>query len=1007
MSELNEKGTRFVLVHGETGCGKTWLLDEYRRQYLLQNQFLQPSPVTLYSSFANTSTHDDPLSPLWQGLSQGLDLHHDILLEFVPLARCFFPGLYQKLSQQQHLEEYLSQHQYSVTWTFDRIKLAMLQLVRRLVHANKDSLIWCLDDVHHASPESLYLLKAILLGVDGIRFVGACKTLHDDSTSSVNTAARWLMKIKQVLGPELKTRPLTNLTLKNITHLLEQQYDLKGNNHCRSLAKHIENMTAGNALAVSQLLRLLQDLRFVSRTLDELTLCKIGKLRYTPSTCIQSSVELRLRALPAPVKQLLVIASFYSSHVFNADALYWLCTNVSRPCVDSLNSSRKSENLEDLESSHVVQDRLVYASRIGFLAYYHDENLFAFDHPQIRRIVRGTLDDAEADDLHFNLGCLFHESVMTKGYVKQSSSFLLLTRGVAHWNLLSGTARLASNQVEDLAIWNHQVGKQAQQRQMWFVASKHLETALSLLDSSNEMTRLEWTCEQIQVEVNCAHWDNAAKLALDVRRQETKQQYTNIARDAQVTMYYRQPQPQKAIDSCLYWLKALGEAEFQRSPNLLDNMMKETETMLNDFIFDEWYRPSLEENAQVQDKLHVLTRLAHVSSLYSPWHYTVALLRAFQLTIQHGRFDVTPLCFVFYASLLTKWNRWNDAKRYAEMGLQLAREGLNAQFDSRTSVLFMQLAYVLGVSCRREDLMKHVGTLVLTSSLEFATMAKVTSFWSCFATTKLDLVVRDATCFLQTLSDARQDQLCRLMEPCVEIADSLLRDSGSSSDDEKKDSTSSAVPRSVYKTRMIKAFLCNDLDGARLLRDMLCEAKVESVCAEGCSSHPVQVFLYGMTLWNLAQTNTTTNMKQTVDVYKQAEVVSKQFERLVTAQVNFNRSGILKPMLLLLRAQDEACRPSSVEVSSILNSYDCGIASMQKAGCGNGLVAIGYEQAGLFLHRQGSSLAPRYLRKALAMYEHWGAHAKVEDLSKTLSLIESYENKGLHLKAAPLESCST
>src|SRR3569623_1358671 len=111
LMEVNRDGSRVVLIQGPEGCGKTYLLEEFLSQQL-------PS-LTLHSCFARRSPYDDPLCPLWQALSVGLEPYLDIVVDFLPLARCFLPHIYHQVVSTQHLG---LQRDYDVTWTQERIQ---------------------------------------------------------------------------------------------------------------------------------------------------------------------------------------------------------------------------------------------------------------------------------------------------------------------------------------------------------------------------------------------------------------------------------------------------------------------------------------------------------------------------------------------------------------------------------------------------------------------------------------------------------------------------------------------------------------------------------------------------------------------------------------------------------------------------------------------------------------------------------------------------------------------
>jgi AAA ATPase domain len=629
VAEISLDSTKLVVIHGPEGCGKTWLFEEYRR---FHDEHPSPASLVLFSSFAKTCTYEDPLAPIWQALFPILEEREDVVEEFSPFLECFLPQL--QCTQEEGLsspggggDSQTSRISRRIdNWDRERLLAFLLRLCRRLSERQPTEcdekprgFVWILDDLHDASSDVLHLLQTILLNVQGTRFLASCLPVTDNNSA----LARWLVHLKRhkLDSTAMVMRPLNNMSLKNIMQLLERQYLLlpptegetvksTSEKFVRALAKQIEGFTAGHALSVSQLLRLVNDLGCFKRNeLHELpytTLEKISKLPIDPASCLHQVVRLRLRALPDPVQRTLRIAAAYSSQLFSVETLYCLFQSLH------LSKVQDKDQLDPfIKAPDELRELLEYALCVGFLVFHEQDGVYGFVHPLVRDIVLRTLSNNDPPRLHYQLGLVFRDVLLSSASFAldglpvmspagTAPSYTLDARGVSHWNRLilnrSEPSSLTDRDVSDLAAWNRRVALQAQRRQCCFVSAKHFETAIALLEripesqlpdsgSIRQEIWLTWTCERIPVELACGHHEVAKSLAIQVRRTlTTSAPYLSIARSTIVAVQHRQfmqgqpcePKNDKAIEGCLKWLKELGDGLPERVLGFAVKMHRKT-----------------------------------------------------------------------------------------------------------------------------------------------------------------------------------------------------------------------------------------------------------------------------------------------------------------------------------------------------------------------------------------------------------------------------------------------
>jgi hypothetical protein len=454
----------------------------------------------------------------------------------------------------------------------------------------------------------------------------------------------------------------------------------------------------------------------------------------------------------------------------------------------------------------------------------------------------------------------------------------------------------------------------------------------------------------------------------------------------------------------------------------IERLLNGAKALLSKFDVKAWYRPCLSKNHEIQSHMNALESLAHVSAIASPNHYTMAMLRGLQLSIQHGRFTTTPLCFVVLADVLVRHNKWGSARHYAEIGRKMALEGLDIEMDTRALVLRAQLAAMWGdrneddAVVRFDALTRHTEVLLWNSSWTYVTFSKLTWFWFHFSTCSLSWLTYEARNFSQILTDARQEKLCAMFAPCLALLETLegatTKESGEAVPRSSGTDVKTFHPqfkRFAYVCRMVAAFYQNDVPQAGAWLNLLKADEDRDgdddaallQCPEmpSATGHPTLVFLQGMVAWSLvaeqgvSRTSSTaaeeaTDMMGLVKLSHLGESYVTQLETWASVQdrhLGGNSSASpIKALLQLLRCQDEASRPEFVNVFSVLKLYDVALAAMERSNVGNGLLAVCYEQAGRYARRQNIPTATRYLTKSLALYQTWGATVKVRRVEAQL-----------------------
>ena len=171
-----------------------------------------------------------------------------------------------------------------------------------------------------------------------------------------------------------------------------------------------------------------------------------------------------------------------------------------------------------------------------------------------------------------------------------------------------------------------------------------------------------------------------------------------------------------------------------------------------------------------------------------------------------------------------------------------------------------------------------------------------------------------------------------------------------------------------------------------------------------CVLSSAQLFLLGMVVWSLsdaAQNHSSVedSAKETVRRYQQGEAILRKLEDRA------KRGGCggaamshgYRHMILLLRAQEQCSRPTSVNLSSTANAYDSAIAAASSAGSGPNrnktsssskaestapfFSALGCERAADFFKGQGEiRTAATHYKRAMMGYQKFGAQSKVNDI---------------------------
>ncbi|NLY50423.1 MAG: AAA family ATPase, partial [Firmicutes bacterium] len=447
-------GTEIVVVSGESGVGKTRLLQEFRHRARGQaifgsGKFAQLATEAQYGPLVQAVTQVVSwiLSQGKEEMTAWKEKLETCLRTNLSLVAVMIPEIEQLTGQLPKI------HVGSALEKEARLRCALFQFIQ-LLAAKDRPVVLILDDLQWADRGSLQLIKGILVECD-LNHVLVLGSYREEEVPQ-DHIVRQLVSSLQKMGVRVQQLALGPVQQEQIEQMVASTLCCS-QKEAKPLARFVESQTGGNPLFIKEMLY---------------TLFRQGVLVHKPegggwrwdlsgaegSLLGADVVELllqRIRLLPAADKKILCLAACGGTH-FNPEHVAALAE-------------------QGLSTTLVSLGRLVEEG----LLQHNSENDFSFAHDRVQQVAYQLLSSDSRPAIHYRLAQLLGAGRCPTELLDKTERPLFLS-AVNHLNLGLAVVRQRGEELEAARI-NLAAGRQAKQAAAFPAALEYIETALSLL----------------------------------------------------------------------------------------------------------------------------------------------------------------------------------------------------------------------------------------------------------------------------------------------------------------------------------------------------------------------------------------------------------------------------------------------------------------------------------------------------------------------------------------------
>ena len=968
-----------VIIQGASSSGKTRLFQQLR----LRERY------SIYISFEKQDELLHPYAAFFSGLDVFLaeflrgnrtlatsprDMH--VLRSYLPSLNCYV------------IDEETSTKD---TQSFDALEGSMIALLRWILHEiqvqdaddveTRCSLVLLLDDLQYSNPSARRLISRLQRKFKrSFVVLGCCHLVHEYSDS----LADWLIEQKQA-GTQFRLLP--NWTSKNVLQVVRLY---EWHDSAENIAQATLTRTRGHIGSVLLLLRLARDLKYLTaRSILSIPMPHIkeinkqGYKHIDDAAIMRHLLKIQIRALPPLVRACLLAAAEYMPR-FGAESISYF---VQQP-VDA------------------IHGQLLYAHERGLLLQVSDK-LFVFESDTAKEVVKSLSGKEKCLDMQWRIGRRLQQFYFQRnGMAFQPAASVdvhrIMMRSVDHMNRGAvGRRDLTAHSdesgsvnvlVKGLTELNSRAARVCLESNEYFPAAVYLEKSIEFLGSSpwrNHFSRmLELETLLLQAKYRCGSFNESEQHCLCVISHTNNISNRKVAVHTLISIMQKRRCAKDAIQLIVNELNELHDPFPSKFLAVeVKNQMKVIQKRLVKFNWDVWCKRSNTRGREVIDRMELIERLVECTLQESSSFHSLALLRAFQMTIDFGHFPVSSLCFTYWGSLLREMGNVDAALSFGSYGLTLAEAKLHPVFDARATVVYHSniSQWIRDTKGVTDELLQSISLLCGESGMVCTCVNHVESFWYFLMFGNQFHRLTDSLAQLAILlDDHNQDHLLSLVRPWTQLATALTIST--------ETSTQSGAGRTQYCEEKLEDFCRQDPDAKSSLLCRMLEAfffdKMETT--EGLFSEfldvsrerqkkdheeaPPIVFFVGLVALMLA-TKPNVTRSEFARYRKTAEAMIRKLDAHV-------KQGYRNchHLTLLLRAQYLACKASPVELSKIVNAFDSAIAAAH--GKDAVLVqALACERAAhFFLAQRVKSNSVGYIKRSIDLFRRCGARNKVRHM---------------------------
>ncbi len=642
LQQVRSGKTLAIILHGESGLGKSTLVSELRHRtrnthgWFVAGKFERLEKTKPHSAIVDTFRHlvrqllteSKASSEVWrQNLKKALGATLPLLAQEIP---------------ELHFLLEVTETKITATATdHQSFRHALQQLLLEFSKSQKPIVLFW-DDLQWADANSLQLLVS-LMGEPALHHVFFLLACRDDTTYQAQLVHfSHMLEERGIEQEKLLLRPLpVSVIQKMVSDLLRLPLA-----QTEAFTAVLHQKSTGNPLFLQEFLQMLFKegaLRYEDRWQWDLE-----QIRQKVAPSVVNLLIPRLEVLPPSLKKLLGIASCWGGP-FSLDLLSQVL-NQPRPQV-----------LKSLQ--HALQEGLLV----------QQDHQFRFVHDQVNEAMYRLVEQAEREQYHFYIGRALQK--FQKSRLHHPDLFPVI-------NHLNRATRLLSTSAErlELARWNLQALQQAKMAGAFEVAQEFCEAGMTLLPTPERWEHyydlaLAFQAEQAELNYLTA---NYSKMLQDCN-EGLNRANTSVAQTrftiTQIRYYASQARFETGLDLGLEMLQQLG-VEFPRKATafhilkvltpLVWKVRRHTPETLSKL-------PDLTD-PQMLAVVDLLIELGPTAYNSNPNVFTLMMLKGVEISLSQGLTSFSVTCFTTLGAIVgSAFSHYSESYRLGLLGLELGK----------------------------------------------------------------------------------------------------------------------------------------------------------------------------------------------------------------------------------------------------------------------------------------------------------------------------------------------
>ncbi len=660
----------FVLVSGESGVGKTFLINEVERRLkglnfrLFRGRF-EPykrnipyaALVQAFEGFFNDILNQDRIT---------IEVLRRQLLEVLGEQGVFAAQVFPKLEKIIGIQEGLQDMRFVKTpYRFHSALISFLKYVA----GSGQTLVIFLDDLQWADPGSVGFLKTVLDELKGlpILFIGALSNHDPKAMNPIILLSEKVSRQDRALAREIVLAPLSIFQVEN---QLQGATELQGDS-LALLVKIAYEKSHGNPFLLDQFLKMIQEdgSLYYARDVQAWRIDTEQLLNYGASGDIMDRMIQRVEGLSRPAAEILKIVACVNN-TFDLQTIARIASIPPQGTREAVEEARRAGLIQTADKDENAAE---------------GENLFI--HDRIQKAVHSLMKPSEKIDCHYRIGRVLWKDCIRNNDEKHifeiADSFSL-----AEVRFESQEERL------ELARIYLKAGRSAKSYAAYDKALDYFQKGIDKMGPEfwriDQTLALVFYTETTGAAYVCGHHDRMKACADTVLAHTEDLMDRAGVYEILIEFYTVQNRLKDALDLARQVLKMFG-LNIPENPARADIMLKYHRVRHRLSGLDGQAILAMPELRDIRllTMMRLLTSAGIAAYTYSGALYMMIVLNVLQLSLKHGIAPVTPVAFAAYGQFLCVYLKKRDlGYRFGNLAMEMQDRMKSKLYECKTRLVY-------------------------------------------------------------------------------------------------------------------------------------------------------------------------------------------------------------------------------------------------------------------------------------------------------------------------------